>query len=60
MPLGDFLRPTSYPLTDEKRPEEAAHLIHVHSRGVGHSHKQAVAGAEREQPSLVGGVERVI
>ena len=45
-------------LTDEKRSKEAAFLIHVHSRGVGHRDKQAVAGAKREQPPLVGGVQR--
>lgn len=44
-------------LADEKRPKEAAFLVHVHSGGVGHSHKQAVAAAEREQPPLVGGVQ---
>lgn len=48
------------PLTDEKRSEEAALLVHVHSRGVGHSHEQAVAGGEREQPPLVGGVQREV
>lgn len=45
-------------LADEKRPKEAAFLVHVHGRGVGHSDKQAVAAAEREQPPLVGGVQR--
>lgn len=45
-------------LADEKRSKEAAFLVHVHSRGVGHSDEQAVAGAEREQSPLVGRVER--
>lgn len=46
-----------YPLADEKRPEKAAFLVHVHGGGVGHSDKQAVAGAQREQPPLVGRVQ---
>lgn len=49
--------PASHRLADEKRPKEAASLVHVHSGGVGHSHKQPVAAAEREQPPLVGGVQ---
>lgn len=51
-------RPRHTPsLADEKRPKEAAPLVHVHGGGVGHRHKQAVAAAEREQPPLVGGVQ---
>lgn len=50
--------PRSTHLADEKRPKEAALLVHVHSGGVGHSHKEAVTAPEREQPPLVGGVQR--
>lgn len=50
--------PESDPLADEKRPEEAALLVHVHGGGVGHGDEQAVAAAQREQPPLVGGVQR--
>lgn len=44
-------------LADEKCPEEATLLVHVHSGGVGHSHEEAVAAPKREQPPLVGGVQ---
>ncbi len=50
--------PASARLADEKRPKEAAFLVHVHGRRVGHSDEQTVAAAEREQPPLVGGVQR--
>lgn len=49
--------PASGRLADEERPEEAALLVHVHGRGVGHRDEQPVAGAEREQTALVGGVQ---
>lgn len=60
--LVRFLRsaipsPGPHRLADEKRPKEAAFLVHVHGGGVGHSHKQAVVAAKREQPPLVGGVQ---
>ncbi len=50
--------PSSVCLADEKRPKEAAFLVHVHSRGVGHSDEQTIAAAEREQPPLVGRMQR--
>lgn len=50
--------PAPHRLADEKRPEEAALLVHVHGGGVGHGHEQAVVAAQREQPPLVGGVQR--
>lgn len=53
--LALFLR--SSHLADQKRPKEAALLVHVHSGGVGHSHKESVAAPEREQPPLVGGMQ---
>lgn len=58
-PIGDAsASPAPHRLADEKRPEEAALLVHVHSGGVGHGHEQAVVAAQREQPPLVGGVQR--
>lgn len=53
--LALFLR--SSHLADEKCSEEATLLVHVHSGGVGHSHKEAVAAPEWEQPPLVGGMQ---
>lgn len=50
--------PISPHLADEKCPKEAALLVHVHSSGVGHSHKQPIAASKWEQPPLVGGVQR--
>lgn len=50
--------PRSTHLADQERPKEAALLVHVHRGGVGHRHKEAVAAPEREQPPLVGGVQR--
>lgn len=47
-------------LADEKHPEEAAPPIRVHGRGVGHRDKQAVAGAEGKQASLVSRMQREI
>lgn len=44
-------------LTDEKGAKEAAPLVHVHSSGVGHCHKEPVARAQRVQSPLVGGVQ---
>lgn len=47
-------------LADQKCTEEAGLLVHVHSRCICHRDEQAVAGSEREQPPLVGGVQRVL
>lgn len=47
-------------LTDQKGAEEAAPLVHVHSGGVGHCHKEPVASTQRVQPPLVGGVQREV
>lgn len=53
-------RPAPDTLADEESTKEAGLLVHVHSRRVGHCDKQAIAGAEREQPPLVGGVQGVL
>ena len=48
----------THTLADKESPEEAAFLVHVYGRGVANGDEEPVPRAEREQPPLVGGVQR--